>query len=167
MCGEVRILWGQLQSCDVSERAVGAVNGDGGGQCEHVVWDGGFASVAGSRCRRFVSRTLPHYRFLFSALHLGTFSQLCKYLCSIFTRKQKLTVVFMVAVRRLNILYYPILLRMNVVDSICWLKICDVRMTRCAHAHAIYVIMITAAFAFGKAFKQLNLESQLSHVFGK
>lgn len=71
----------------------------------------------------------------------------------------------MVAVRRLNILYYPILLRMSVVDSICWLKICDVRMTRCAHAHTIYVIMITAAF--GKAFKQLNLESQLSHVFGK
>lgn len=65
---------------------------------------------------------LGRYRtIVFSSLLyiLVRFSQLCKYLCSIFTRKQKLTVVFMVAVRRLNILYYSILLRMNVVDSIC------------------------------------------------
>ena len=51
MYGEVRILRREFEPGDVSERAVGAVDGDGGGECEHVVRHGVATSVAWSSRR--------------------------------------------------------------------------------------------------------------------
>lgn len=73
ICGEVRILWGQLEPDNISEWAVGAVDGDGGGERKHVVRSGFFTSSAGCCCGWFLSWTLPYYLDFYSALHLGLF----------------------------------------------------------------------------------------------